>query len=53
MEEEILALKQNNSWIVTDLSSTKVSIGWKGIYKVKYKFDGSIDQYEFQRDTLN
>jgi hypothetical protein len=41
-----LALKANQTWVVTDLPSNKQAIGCKWVYKVKQKSDGSIERYK-------
>ena len=44
--EEIQDLEKNNTWDITDLSKGKNAVGCKWIFMVKYKEDGSIDQYK-------
>jgi hypothetical protein len=44
MKVEIKALEENNTWVVTDLPSDKRPIGYKWVYKVKYKSDGTIEK---------
>jgi hypothetical protein len=46
MKAEILALEENNTWIVTDLPPNKYPIGYKWVYKVKHKSDGSVERYK-------
>ena len=46
MKTGIKALEENNTWVVTDLPSNKHLIGCKWVYKVKYKFDGTIERYK-------
>jgi hypothetical protein len=46
MLAEISALEANQTWVVTDLPSNKQAIGCKWVYKVKQKFDGSIERYK-------
>ena len=46
MSDEISALKNNNTWTVTNLSYNKSVIGCRWIYKIKRKVDGSIDRYK-------
>nr|KYP40999.1 Retrovirus-related Pol polyprotein from transposon TNT 1-94 [Cajanus cajan] len=46
MDKEIIALEQNQSWILTDLPQGKHPIGCKWIYKIKHKADGSIERYK-------
>jgi len=46
MAQEIVALEENNTWIVTDLPPGKHPIGCKWVYNVKYKANGSIERYK-------
>ena len=46
MNQELAALKANNTWIVTDLPKGKKAIGCKWVFKVKLKKDGSLDRYK-------
>jgi len=46
MNAEIKALEVNNTWIFTDLSQHKTAIGCKWVYKIKHRFDGSIEIYK-------
>jgi hypothetical protein len=46
MNAEIVALEENQTWIIIDLTSTKVPIGCKWVYKVKLKAYGSIERYK-------
>jgi hypothetical protein len=46
MAQEILALEQNHTWVVTDLPLGKYPIGCKWVYKIKHKSDGSIERYK-------
>jgi hypothetical protein len=41
-----IALKANDTWIVTDLPAGKQPIGCKWMYKVKLKADGSLERYK-------
>ncbi|KAL0284787.1 UNVERIFIED_CONTAM: hypothetical protein Sangu_2809500 [Sesamum angustifolium] len=45
MNEEILALETNHTWEVTTLPLGKRAIGFKWVYKLKLKDDGTIDKY--------
>lgn len=40
MQSEINALEQNQTWVVTDLSDRKSTIGCKYVFKIKYNSDG-------------
>ena len=46
MQVEIAALQQNNTWTLIDLPEGKTLIGWKWVYGIKYKYDGSIERYK-------
>ena len=46
MEVELAALERNRTWSLVHLPSDKKPIGSRWIYKIKYKADGSIDQYK-------
>jgi hypothetical protein len=46
MKAEISALEENNTWVVTDLPLNKHLIECKWVYKVKNKYDGSVERYK-------
>ena len=46
MAAEIVALEANNTWTLTPLPAHKNLIGCKWVYRIKYKFDGSIERYK-------
>ncbi|GKV35227.1 hypothetical protein SLEP1_g43529 [Rubroshorea leprosula] len=46
MEDEINALEKNNTWTLETLPPGKRAIGCKWVYKIKYKADGTIEQYK-------
>ena len=46
MVAEIAALKANNTWTLTPLPVNKKPICCKWVYKIKYKFDGSIERHK-------
>jgi hypothetical protein len=46
MATEISALKENHTWVVTDLPPHKQPIGCKWVYKIKYRVVGSIERYK-------
>ena len=46
MVAEIAVLEANHTWSLTPLPSHKKSIGCKWVYKIKYRFDGSIERYK-------
>ncbi|KAF5447982.1 hypothetical protein F2P56_033491 [Juglans regia] len=44
MEGELLALEQNQTWIITDLPLGKEAIDCKYVYKTKFHADGSVER---------
>ncbi|KAL0319895.1 UNVERIFIED_CONTAM: Copia protein [Sesamum radiatum] len=46
MDEEIACIEKNHTWELVDLSDGKNVIGFKWIYKTKYKEDGSIHKHK-------
>nr|XP_027193561.1 uncharacterized protein LOC113788238 [Cicer arietinum] len=46
MKAEIDALNKNNAWVITELPQGKKPIGSKWVYKIKHKYDGSIERYK-------
>ena len=46
MDKEIEALKVNNTWTLTPLPPSKLAIGYKWVYRVKYLPDGTIERYK-------
>ena len=46
MAAEIAALEANHIWTLTPLLANKKPIGYKWVYKIKYKFDGFIERYK-------
>ena len=44
MSDELIALEQNHTWIVTDLPHGKATIDCKYVYKTKFHADGSIER---------
>jgi len=44
--DELKALTDNNTWILTPLPSGKKTIGNKWIFKVKYNVDGSVERHK-------
>jgi len=46
MKDELDALTTNNIWIMTSLPLGKTFIGCHWIYKIKRRFDGTIDRYK-------
>jgi hypothetical protein len=46
MFEELYALSQTHTWDLVDLPSGKITVGCKWVYKIKTKFDGSVERYK-------
>ncbi|GJV45376.1 ribonuclease H-like domain-containing protein [Tanacetum coccineum] len=46
MHAEIEALNKNHTWIITDLPTNRKPIGYKLIFKIKYKANGEIKRYK-------
>ena len=46
MNEELQALDENMTWMVTDLPSYKGPIGCKWLFKTKYLPNGNIERYK-------
>uniref|UniRef100_A0A2N9IE75 Reverse transcriptase Ty1/copia-type domain-containing protein n=1 Tax=Fagus sylvatica TaxID=28930 RepID=A0A2N9IE75_FAGSY len=46
MEKELETLEANHIWDLATLPTGKHPIGCKWVYKIKFKFDGSIERYK-------
>lgn len=46
MNEEIRSLQRNATWDLTELPPRKRIVGYRWIYTMKYKADGSIERYK-------
>ena len=46
MVVEISALEANHTWTLTPLPPNKQAISCKWVYKVKYRFDGTVERYK-------
>ena len=46
MKEELDALHKTGTWDLVDLPSGKSTIGFKWVYKIKTRLDGTIDRYK-------
>lgn len=42
----MIALEQNNTWELTTLPVGKKTIGFKWVYKITLKLDGSVERFE-------
>ena len=52
MNEELSALEQNNTWVITNLLLRKKAIGSKWLFKTKYLPNGSIERYKVRLVVL-
>lgn len=46
MEEELLALKENDTWDIVSCPSNVRPIGCKWVYSIKLHSDGTLDRYK-------
>lgn len=46
MNIEMDALKKNRTWELVTLPKRNKLVGWKWVYTIKHKFDGSIERYK-------
>ncbi|XP_073265014.1 uncharacterized protein [Populus alba] len=46
IQEEMEALKKNNTWKLIPQPEGKKTVGCKWVFSIKYKADGSIDRYK-------
>lgn len=46
MQAELHALQMNSTWTLTTLPPHKIAIGCRGVYKIKYNVDGSIERHK-------
>ena len=46
MTEELDALSRNCTWDLVDLPPEKSVVGCKSVFKIKTRFDGSIERYK-------
>ena len=45
MQKEIRALKDNNTWEMTELPPAKKALGCRWVYKIKYHADGRVETF--------
>ena len=48
MDEEMVALDQNEAWDLVELSTGKNPIGCKWVFKKKLNAEGKVDKYKAQ-----
>lgn len=46
MNKELEALEKTKTWTLTTLPADKSCLGFKWVYKIKYKSDGTIERYK-------
>lgn len=46
MDAKLIALETNKTWEIVSLLAGKKPIGYKLVYKVKYKADGTVDRFK-------
>lgn len=46
MDAEIAALQHNHTWTLIDWPQGNTPIGYKWVFKIKYKSNGSIKRYK-------
>ena len=46
MKEELDALTKNHTWDLVTLPHRQSMVGFKWIYKIKTRFDGSVERYK-------
>lgn len=46
MKVEYVTLMKNKTWELVELAPGKQLIGFKRVYKTKYKVDGTFDKYK-------
>ena len=46
MDEEMLALAQNHTWDIIQKPQEKMPVGFRWVFTVKYRFDGTLESYK-------
>lgn len=46
MTEEMKALYENGTWEVVELPDGRIAIGYKWVFKIKYKSSGEVERYK-------
>lgn len=46
MDEEMEAMRSNSTWVLTALPASKKVVGWRWVYAMKYKSDGSVVRFK-------
>lgn len=46
MQDEMIALVKNNTWDVVRIPEGAHLVGWRWVYTIKHKPDGTIEMYK-------
>jgi hypothetical protein len=46
MKEEMESLKQNKAWVLEELPQDRKTVGYKWVFKKKFKVDGTMERYK-------
>lgn len=46
MQEEVKTSEDNHAWEIMTLPQGKSTIGFKWVYKIKYKYNGTIKRFK-------
>ena len=46
IKEEVETLLNNNTWTIVPLPEGKKAVGWKWVFSIKHKADGTVERYK-------